>query len=138
MTLAVLDINVILSAALARGVPSQTVDEWLAYRFSVAISRQMIGVVFEKLRLPRISSRLTVEDVVRVVAPLVMQAEIVDLDDENIQVITGDPEDDYVLATCIAANADFLVTGDKRLLELKKHGETQIVSPAVFLLHLNS
>lgn len=46
--------------------------------------------------------------------------------------VTGDPEDDYVLATATVARADYLVTGDKGLLALGHHGGSRIVSPQEF------
>ena len=47
--------------------------------------------------------------------------------------VTGDPEDDYVLATSRLAQVDYLMTGDKGLLQLRQHEGTQIVSPREFL-----
>lgn len=42
---------------------------------------------------------------------------------------SSDPADDYLLALCEAARADYLVTGDKsHLLALKSHRGTRIVS----------
>lgn len=44
-----------------------------------------------------------------------------------------DKDDDWVLATAAAGNADVIVTGDKDLLALKKYGATKILSPRGFL-----
>ncbi len=46
----------------------------------------------------------------------------------NIEQVCRDPKDDFLLALAKKAKADFLVTGDKDLLELKSHGQTEIVS----------
>lgn len=43
-----------------------------------------------------------------------------------------DPGDDYLLAMAIAAGADFLVTGDKLLLAVKRAGHARIVAPRGF------
>ena len=40
-----------------------------------------------------------------------------------------EPGDDFLLAMAIAAGADYLVTGDKALLGIKRIATTQIVSP---------
>jgi predicted nucleic acid-binding protein len=45
----------------------------------------------------------------------------------------GITEDDLVLATGRLAKADYLVTGDKGLLELEEHERMRIVSPRQFL-----
>ena len=44
-----------------------------------------------------------------------------------------DPKDNQFLELCLAASADYLVTGDKDLLVLKKFQQTQIFSPKQFL-----
>ena len=48
-----------------------------------------------------------------------------------------DPDDDMVLECALAAEADFIVSGDKRhLLPLKKFRGIPILSPAAFLSRL--
>jgi len=48
--------------------------------------------------------------------------------------ICRDPKDDIVLECCLAAKADFLITGDKDLLEIDTLSfELKIVSPGAFL-----
>lgn len=47
--------------------------------------------------------------------------------------LSRDPQDNPVLAIAIAAEADYLVTGDRRgLLSLKRVGTTRIVAAAEF------
>ena len=48
-------------------------------------------------------------------------------------ILCRDPKDNQFLELCLAASADYLVTGDKDLLVLKKFGQTQIFSPKQFL-----
>ena len=43
-----------------------------------------------------------------------------------------DPEDEYLLSMAITASADYLVTGDKALLRLKRIATTRIVPPSRF------
>ncbi len=47
--------------------------------------------------------------------------------------ICRDPDDDLVLATALAAHADAIITGDKDLLILRKHGGVRIRTPRQFL-----
>lgn len=44
--------------------------------------------------------------------------------------ICRDPDDDHVIACAIAARADIIVSGDRDLLDLKRHGDIRIVSAA--------
>jgi predicted nucleic acid-binding protein len=48
--------------------------------------------------------------------------------------VPGDPKDDAIVATAIAAKADFLVTGDRtHLLPLKECQGIPIITPRQFL-----
>lgn len=44
-----------------------------------------------------------------------------------------DPKDDFLLALAKDGNADYLITGDKDLLDLKEFGRTKIISIAEYL-----
>jgi len=46
--------------------------------------------------------------------------------------ICRDPDDDKVIATAIAADADVIITGDKDLLILRKYGKIRIRTPRNF------
>ena len=48
------------------------------------------------------------------------------------QPVCRDPEDDQILGTAIAAQAQCIVTGDKDLLVLQQYEGIQIVSPNDF------
>jgi hypothetical protein len=47
--------------------------------------------------------------------------------------IAPDPKDSYLLAMAEAGQADFLVTGDKELLSLRRHKSTRIITPAAMI-----
>ena len=46
--------------------------------------------------------------------------------------VTGDPEDDYVLATAVVGEVDYLVTGDTKLQDLGLYHGVEILSPKKF------
>ena len=48
-------------------------------------------------------------------------------------IIKEDPADNYILACAIAAQASFIISGDKHLLKLKKFRGIPILSPKEFL-----
>lgn len=47
--------------------------------------------------------------------------------------VPGDPDDDHVLACALAAQADLIISGDKRLRGLKTYQSIRILSPAAAL-----
>lgn len=57
-------------------------------------------------------------------------------------IITGDPKDDYLAALALSESADFLVSGDAHLLDLKQitapetGGQVRVLTPREFLKEL--
>jgi uncharacterized protein len=49
--------------------------------------------------------------------------------------VCRDPDDDPILSCALSAEADYLVTGDLDLLELKEFHGIRILAPAAFELH---
>lgn len=47
--------------------------------------------------------------------------------------VAADPTDDRVLECAVAARADFILSGDKHLLDLKSFGKIPILAPGDFL-----
>lgn len=44
--------------------------------------------------------------------------------------VAADVDDDQVIAAAVVAEADFLISGDRHLLVLRRHGNVRIVAPA--------
>ncbi len=132
----VLDVNVVVSATLApQGTPGQVFAAWQSELFTSVPSDGIIAEVQEKLQDRAIGGRygVRVEDVRWVSTPLRTQAEIVAVAVYEVVPVTGDPEDDHVLATAALGKADYLVTGDRGLLALKEHQRIEILNPQAFL-----
>ena len=51
----------------------------------------------------------------------------------EIRVVPDDPDDDMVVATALAAEAEYLVTGDRHLLSLGSYQGVSMLKPARFL-----
>jgi len=136
MRATVLDVNVILSSVIAPlGIPRLIVGAWLAERYEMITSVGIIAQVEEKLGLPRIARRygVTPEVTLGTVALLGSRATVIAVPLEEHLPVTGDPEDDLVLATGRLASAGYLVTGNAGLLALAQYAGMQIVSPRAFL-----
>jgi uncharacterized protein len=136
MIRAVLDVNVLISSVVAAlGFPRQIVSAWRTGRYSLITSAGIITEAEEKLRLPRIARRYsaTPELAQDTLALLRGEAELVLVPARERLVVTGDPEDDLVLATGRLARAAYLVTGDQGLLDLGEYEGMRIVSPRQFV-----
>ena len=136
MSSAVLDVNVVVAAILAPlGTPRQILSAWQNGDFTLLSSEGIIAQIEEKLRQPKIGGAhgVTEEDIDWVRGLLLTQAEVVVVAPQEVTDVTGDPEDDYVLATTRLGKAKYLVTGDRKLLALREHSESKIISPRDFL-----
>ncbi|TAL83597.1 MAG: putative toxin-antitoxin system toxin component, PIN family [Candidimonas sp.] len=125
----VLDTNVLVSGlAYPASVPGRIVGVWRQGGLEVVLSRYILD---EMVRvLPRLSKvRLSPAEIRDLSDSFMFLADIVEPGTEQ-EAALRDPADQPVLATLVAAKADYLVTGDKDLLTLAdKH---PIVTPAEF------
>jgi uncharacterized protein len=136
MIRAVIDLNVIISGLIVpRGMAYHAWAAWLAGQFTLVISEGMILELAGKLAEPRIARRygVTPQEIHYVSSLLRGHGSLVAVPDEAVRPVTGDPEDDLVLATAHLGRADYLVTRDKGLLDLGKHDGVAIISPYDFV-----
>ncbi len=127
-----LDVNVFVSAAISpRGLPYRLIEAWHACRFELITSQHIIDQLTLKLRSDRIGRRydLSTAAIRAVIAPLRTDARLIVLSPAAVLSVTGDPEDDAVLATARLGRAAYLVTGDAGLLARSSHEGITILSP---------
>jgi putative PIN family toxin of toxin-antitoxin system len=125
----VLDTNVLVSGlAYPASLPGRILNAWRRGSLDVVLSRYILDEMVRVLpRLRRIS--LTPSEIRDVADSFLFLAEMVEPSaelDEGLR----DQADQLVLGTLRAAQADYLVTGDKDLLALA--GKYSIVTPAAF------
>ncbi len=125
----VLDTNVLLSGlAYPASIPGQIVAARSMGAVDVVLSRYILDEAVRALpRMPRV--RLSQDEIRNLVESLVFLAEIVE-PSLVIEDALRDKADLPILGTFVAAQADYLVTGDKDLLALA--GKYPIVTPAAF------
>ena len=137
MTRVVLDSSVLVSAFLKPGGTSATL---LAHAregaFVLCVSRELIQETAAALGRDKHQrrARFTPEEVARFCVLLGQVAERVEGELPEIHAVPGDPKDDMIVATAVAAKADYLVTGDRRhLLPLGAYQGVRILSVREFL-----
>jgi putative PIN family toxin of toxin-antitoxin system len=130
----VFDTNVVASASFWQGAPFDCLAAWAQGRTEAVVSAALLAEyheTMEELRLdyPR-------RKCVEWVEPLTESAKLV-FPVERASGATVDPDDEMVLECALAAEADFIVSGDKKhLLALRQFRGIPIVSPAEFLRRL--
>ncbi|HUD06298.1 MAG TPA: putative toxin-antitoxin system toxin component, PIN family [Candidatus Saccharimonadales bacterium] len=118
----VLDTNVIISALLFDGLPEQLLLSTLGGLHGLVLSSYIIA---ETTRI--LEDRFKAQPTnIKLLQQLLSEADVVYFQ-PFLHVITDEP-DNRILETSVKGNADYLVTGDKLLLELKEHKNIKIIS----------
>jgi len=125
----VLDTNVLVSGfAYPNGIPGRILDAWKHGAITMVLSRCILDEFVRVLpRLKHVSFSAT--EIRDIADGLMLLAETVE-PDTGLDNTLRDQSDQAILGTLRAANADYLVTGDKDLLALAER--YPIVTPAEF------
>ncbi len=133
----VLDTNILLSGlAGPNGTPGRIVSAWRAGHYQLATSEPLIAEFCRAAAYPRIRTLFAKTGVsereLRDFADLLrLKALVVDVSAASLPVDPRDANDQPVIATMIAAEAEWLVTGDRR--DLLSLGLRNIVTAREFL-----
>jgi putative PIN family toxin of toxin-antitoxin system len=134
----VLDTNVLVSSLITKGTPPDRLYQaWDAGSFDLVTSSAQLAELERVLAYGKLRPYITVDEAEALLetigAAALVVAELPDVD------LSSDPDDNVILATAIAGEADLLVTGDKSgLLELKSVRGVSIVTPREALERLRS
>ena len=77
------------------------------------------------------------EDVQQEVETIRYFAEFVE-PDHDIPAVEADPDEDKFLEAAVAGNVDYIVSGDRHLLDLNSFRDIDIVGPRTFYEHLTT
>ena len=127
----VFDTNVVASATFWRGAPFDCLSRWADGRCEAVVSPELLAEyheTVEELRLEYAGHKH-----VDWTAALSEAATLV-FPTERTEGATPDPGDEMILECGVAAEAQLIVTGDKKhLLPLGRFREIDIITPAEFL-----
>jgi putative PIN family toxin of toxin-antitoxin system len=132
---AVLDTNVMVSGLFGQGTLTATIYTfWLTRVFTLVTSREILREVAHVLRSPDIQRRFhprpeTLQRFFR----LVFRKAILTQDLYTTDRLTSDPTDNKFLAAALEGRADYIVSRDSHLLNLKHFQAIQIVDVLAFV-----
>ena len=95
--------------------------------FSQELLHEFITVVSR----PKFKKYFSQEDIIEILDIIDQQAEFVEVTSDIKK--CRDEKDNFLLSLAVDGNADFLITGDQDLLELKEIEKTQIVTIKQYL-----
>jgi putative PIN family toxin of toxin-antitoxin system len=127
----VLDTNVLVSALLFSGKLSKIVDLWRQGKVIPLISRETFEELRAVLGYPKFV--LAPDEIQSIIEnEILFFFEVVEIQ-ENVRGVCRDPGDDKFIACAVSASADFLVSGDKDLTDLKRYKTVKIIRVSEFL-----
>jgi len=123
------DTNVVVSAVVRGGLPQRVIEEIVDHDDWFWIVTEDIEREYgEVLARPKFKIPLAIQ-----------QSFVAFIEMATIRVqpiipppFPRDPKDEIFIAAALASEADYLITGDKDLLDIHSLGATQIVRPAEF------
>ena len=135
---ALLDTNSLISALLVPPGPSgQIVRQWRAGQFELAVSPDTLAELIDVLHRRHILKKYPISEsdiesylnYLRNFAEVAPGALVLDA-------VPDDPKDNHVLAAAIETSCEYIVSGDRHLLDLREFQNIRIVTPREFLLLL--
>lgn len=127
---AILDTNVIVSGIFWKGAPFEILEAWQKRRFLLGVSLPILN------EYRRVLDEMTKKRPSSVLGSIL---EVIELHSEMVEPVSftrtvcSDPDDDKSLEAALAADAEYVVSGDAALLGLKNYHGIQIIRPAQFL-----
>lgn len=141
MSRVVVDANVYLSALIRpQGPPGQILKRLLGERaHTIIVSKAILEEVRRSLDYPKVRKKLDATDEeldawvdsIGVLADFVSGA-------PDVRIVESDPDDDSYVAAALDGRADFIVSGDRHLVDLEEVEGIRIVTPRQFLDLLDS
>lgn len=132
-TIVVFDTNIFISAVFWEGKPYSVAKKAINQEIVVFISNYIIEEIRKVLARDFNLEKQEIDDIVNAVLYFTHLIE----PKESVKVINDDPKDDKILDCAIACNADFIVSQDNHLLNLKTFRGIKIASPKEFLKTLD-
>ena len=127
--IAVFDTNVLIAAIITEGICSKILRRARAGEVSLVscpfITMELRRTLSKKFRLSHDELSSAMDPISDAISQVIEHS-------LKVKDLCRDADDDNIIACAAAANADYLVTGDSDLLEIKKFQGIQIVTPRDF------
>lgn len=132
----VLDTNVLISASFRKisPIPNQIYQALKSQQFILIMSTLILEEIEDVLNRKKIVKRTHMKThkrkqfIVEITSISVLVSGKI-----SVEVIKEDPDDDKLIAAALEGKADYVVSGDKHLLNLKEYQGIKILSPRDFV-----
>lgn len=131
----ILDANILASATISqKGNPAKILAAWRQNKFDLIVTEEIMQEAWRVLFYERVKkiSYLSKQEVTDLLLELQNGAILISTA-LNLKIIKSDPTDDKYIIAAVEGQADYIVSGDQHLLELKEYEGIKIVSPKEFV-----
>jgi putative PIN family toxin of toxin-antitoxin system len=137
---AVIDTNLSISGLFAKdSLSAQLQDLWINQDFELVTSIEIIKEISRVLNYPRIKEHFKPKDkTIKRFFRLIFRKAIISKDIYHTDKIVDDPTDNNFLACALEKKADYIVSRDPHLRNLKHYLGIQIVDAATFIEKVRS
>jgi putative PIN family toxin of toxin-antitoxin system len=125
----VVDTNVFISSFFG-GNPRKIIDHWKSGEVTLCLSKPIIDEYIEVLRRLELQNEKEIDELLGLFAHgfnVVFTAKTPEL-----HIVEKDPDDNMFIECAVALKAEFVISGDKALKEIKDYMNIKIVSPREF------
>src|SRR3989344_8733805 len=124
----VLDTNIIISSVFWRGNPYEVIRRGILGEYQLVISAEILGEVIDKLRNKFQFPEESIQELIDILMTYCHVVETINKFD-----VVRDKKDNKIIECAFDGKADYIVTGDSDLLELKEFRGIKIVKAKEFL-----
>src|SRR5919199_2323151 len=130
----VLDANTLASGAVAHPgtTLAEIINRWVNEEYDVLLSQEILRELEHTFASPYFTARLSAKERADYLTLVKHLSVLVPITSRVVGIATH-PEDDVILATAVSAQAQYLVSGDRKLQRLATYKGIRILSPAAFL-----
>lgn len=135
----VLDTNVLVSAYLVPGgKPARILSLARQGKLTICLSPPILSEVKQTLLRPKLQKihKATAKEIERFLKALTSVV-VMTAGTEEIDAVKDDPDDNKILACALEGEANFIVSGDHHLTDMKVFQNIPIVNPDAFLTFMS-
>ena len=135
MLRAVLDTNIIVSGTISSsGAPFEALEAWRNRKFMLVTSRPILQEVERVFEYPKIKRSYALDPKsTKAVLAALQKYSVTTPGKRKVNKVENDPSDNMFLACAKEGEADFIVSGDAHLLELKSFEGIPIMTARGFI-----
>jgi putative PIN family toxin of toxin-antitoxin system len=136
----VLDANIYFSALISdKGNPAAIINSWLSGEFDILISQPILDELLRVTSYERIQNKYRkVKETRLEFAELIAKQGTWIEPVKTLSAVTRDKSDNVYLECAVEGEAQYIVSGDEHLLELGEYQGIIVLSPASFVILLQT